>query len=89
MQIGGWWYSKEHISPYPLVPKSLWVHVPNLGMSGSEDRGGGDNSIKLINIGRVGDKSFKEYRQKIGGWKGGWQQYFDFFMPLAQQKMSL
>ena len=43
-------------------------------MSGSEDGGGGDNSIQFINFGRVGDKSFKEWRQKIGGgggWKGG------------------
>ena len=49
------------------------VHVPKyfLGVSGSEDRGGGDNSIQFINIGRVGDKSFKEWRRKIGGWKGG------------------
>ena len=28
------------------------------GLSGSEDRGGGDNSIQFINIGRVGDKCF-------------------------------
>ena len=48
------------------------VHVPNFGgLSGSEDRGGGDNSIHFINFGRVGDKSFKELRQNIGGWKGG------------------
>ena len=48
------------------------VHVPNFGgLSGSEDRGGGDNSIQFINFERVGDKSFKEWRQKIGGWKGG------------------
>ena len=48
------------------------VHVPNFGgLSGSEDRGGGDNSIQFIKFGRVGDKSFKEWRQKIGGWKGG------------------
>ena len=48
------------------------VHVPNFGgLSGSEDRGGGDNSIQFINFGRVGDKSLKEWRQKIGGWKGG------------------
>ena len=40
-------------------------------ISGSEDRGGGDNSIQFINFGRVGDESFKEWRQKIGGWKGG------------------
>ena len=25
----------------------------------------------FINIGRMGDKSFKELRRKIGGWKGG------------------
>ena len=50
----------------------LQVHVPNFeGLSGSEDRGGGDNSIQFINFGRVGDKCFKEWRQKIGGWKGG------------------
>ena len=48
------------------------VHIPNFGgLSGSEDRGGGDNSIQFINFGRVGDKSFKEWRPKIGGWKGG------------------
>ena len=33
-------------------------------LSGSEDRGGSDNSIQFINIGRVGDKCFKEWRQK-------------------------
>ena len=48
------------------------VHVPNFGgLSGSEDRGGGDNSIQFINFGRVGDKSFKEWRHKIRRWKGG------------------
>ena len=36
------------------------------GLSGSEDRGGGDNSFQFINFGRVGDKSFKEWRKKIG-----------------------
>ena len=45
------------------------MHVPNFeGVSGSEDRGGGDNSIQFINIGREGDKNFKEWRRKIGGW---------------------
>ena len=45
--------------------KTSKVHVPNFGgLSGSEDRGGGDNSIQLINFGRVGDKSFEEWRQK-------------------------
>ena len=42
-----------------------------LGLSGSEDRGGGDNSIQFINFGKVGDKSFEKWRKKIGGWKGG------------------
>ena len=47
------------------------MHVPNFGgLSGSEDRGGGDNSFQFINFGRVGDKSFKEWRQKIGGGGG-------------------
>ena len=37
------------------------VHVPIFGgLSGSEDRDGGDYSIQFINIGRVGDKSFEE-----------------------------
>ena len=50
----------------------IMVHVPNFGgLSGSEDRGGGDNRIQFINCGRVGDKCFKEWRQKLGGWKGG------------------
>ena len=63
------------------------MHVPNFGgLSGSEDRGGGDNSIQFINFGRVGDKNFKEWRQKIGGWKGGSQQCFDFFVLLYQIK---
>ena len=49
-----------------MSPPSLGiVHVPNFGgLSGSEDRGGGDNSIQFINFGRVGDKSFEEWRQK-------------------------
>ena len=48
------------------------VHVPNFGgLSGSEGRGGGDNSIQFISFGRVGDKSFEEWRQNIAGWKGG------------------
>ena len=48
------------------------MHVSNFGgLSRSEDRGGGDNSIQFINFGRVSDKSFDELRQKIGGWKGG------------------
>ena len=52
-------------------PNKTLVHVPNFeGVSGSEDRGGGDNSIQFINIGRVGGKSYKKWRRKIGveGW---------------------
>ena len=47
------------------------MHVPNFGgLSGSEDRGGGDNSIQFIDFGRVGNTSFKEWQQKIGGGGG-------------------
>ena len=53
--------------------KMMLVHIPNFwGVSGSEDRGGGDSSIQFINFGRVGDKSFKEWRQKMGGGVEGW-----------------
>ena len=46
------------------------MHVQNFGgLSGSEDRGGGDNRIQFINFG--GDKNFKEWQQKIEGWNGG------------------
>ena len=39
------------------------VQVPNFwGVSGSEDRSRDDNNVQFINIGRVGDKSFKELR---------------------------
>ena len=41
------------------------MHVPNFGgLSGSEDRGVGDNSIQLINFGRVGDKVVKNGDKK-------------------------
>ena len=47
-------------------------------MSGSGDRGGGDNSIQFINIKRVGDRSFNIATKNRGGgggggggWKGG------------------
>ena len=52
------------VSQYKGARSKFW------GVSGSEDRGGGDNSIQFINIRRVGDKNFKELRRKIGGWKG-------------------
>ena len=61
------------------------MHVPNFGwLSGSENRGGGYNRIQFIKFGRVGDKCLKEWRQK--GWKGGLQQYFDFFVLLYKIK---
>ena len=49
------------------------MHLPNFeAVSGFEDKGGGDNNIQFIDIVRVGDKSFKEWRQKIGGGVEGW-----------------
>ena len=61
----------QSINYFDLISNCLFVHVPNFGrLSGSEDRGGGDNSIQFINFGRVGDKSFKEWRQKWGGGGG-------------------
>ena len=56
-----------------------------LGVSGSEDRGGGDNTIQFIDIGRVGDKSFKELRQKYGGGRVGDNNILTFIL-LARQK---
>ena len=55
-------YSRTRIKePHLLRTSTLKVHVPNFGgLSGLEDRGGGDNSIQFINFGRVGDKSFEE-----------------------------
>ena len=41
------------------------MHVPNFGgLSGSEDRGGGDNSVQFINFGRVGTKVLKNGDKK-------------------------
>ena len=50
----------------PRISPTLGARSKFWGLSGSEDRGGGDNSIQFINSGRVGDKSFEEWRQKIG-----------------------
>ena len=48
---------------------SHMVHTFQIfGGSGSEDRGGDDNSIQIINIGRVGDKGFIEFLKK---WAAG------------------
>ena len=71
-----------------LVSVAL-VHVPNFGgLSGSENRGEDDNSIQFINFGRVGDKSFKEWRQNIGG--GGVEGWattiFSLFRPTVPDK---
>ena len=35
-----------------------------LGDAGLEDRGGSNNSIQFINVGRMSDKSLKEYDKK-------------------------
>ena len=53
-------------------------------MSGSDDRGGGDNSIQFINIERVGDKNFKELERKIGG--GGDNNILTFFATGSTKK---
>ena len=58
-------------------------------MLGLEDRGGGDNSIQFINIGRVGDKRFKEWRQKIGGGKVGDNNILTFLCYWLDKKMTL
>ena len=63
------------------------MHIPNFGgLSGSEDRGEGDNSIQFTNFVRVGDKSFKELQQKIGVGRVGDNNKFDFFVLLYQIK---
>ena len=64
------------------------MHVSNFlgGLSGSEDRGGGDNSIQFINFGRVGDKSFEEWRQKIGGGRVGDNNILTFRPTVLDKK---
>ena len=57
--------SAIYINYNPCARSKFWE------LSGSEDRGGGDNGIQFINFGRVGDKSFEEWRQKIGGGRVG------------------
>ena len=53
-----------------FYPALLRCTFKILGVSGSEDRDGGDNSIQFINIGRVGDKVLKNGDQNHGveGW---------------------
>ena len=79
-----WQYRNDLYSVFFKWP--CMVQVPNFwGVSGSEDRSRDDNNVQFINIGRVGDKSFKELRWGIGGRKVG-DNNFDFFMQLSQQK---
>ena len=55
--------SRWDTAVYPLV------HVPNFrGVSGSEDRGGGDNSIQFIMLGRWMTKVLKNSDKK---WRVG------------------
>ena len=50
----------------------ILVHVPNFGgLSGSEDRGGGDNSIQFMKFGGWVTKVLKNGDKMIGGWRGG------------------
>ena len=49
---------------FPTKQQNHMVHVTKAGVSGSEDRGGGDNSIQVINFGRVGDKILKNGDKK-------------------------
>ena len=58
-------------------------------VSGSEDRGVGDNSIQFINIGRVGDKSFKEWRRRIEGGSVGDNSILTFLCYWLVKKMPL
>ena len=55
-------------------------------MSAWKDRGAGDNSIKFINVGRVGDKSFKERRRKIGGGRVGENNVLTFLCYWLDKK---
>ena len=50
----------DRFGHYLLVGSCPGARSKFWGLSGSEDRGGGDNSIQFINFGRVGDKIFKE-----------------------------
>ena len=61
------------------VPISFWGRV-----SGSEDRGGSDSSIQFIKFGRESDKSFKEWRQKIGGGRVGDNSILTFLFILTR-----
>ena len=55
----------------PLVHVPIYCFFLGGGVLGSEDRGGGENSIQFIKIMRVRVKRLKEWRRNTGGWKGG------------------
>ena len=58
-----------------------------LGVSESEDRGGVTiNSIQFNNIGRVGDKSFKECQREIGGGRVGDNNILTFLCSWLDKK---
>ena len=64
----------------------MLVHVPNSGgLSRSEDKGGGDNSIQFINLGRVGDESLKN-GDKI---RRGVEEWVTFCPTVLDKKMPL
>ena len=52
---------------------------------GRRTGGGGDNNVQFINIGRVGDKSFKKLRQRIGGRRVGDNNTLTFLSQLCRQ----
>ena len=55
----------------PFRGRTISARSKFWGIARVGGQGWGDNSIQFINFGRVGDKRFKEWRRKIGGWKGG------------------
>ena len=53
--------SANVISIFSYCARRYWCTFQFFGgVSGLDDRGGGDNSIQFINFGSAGDKSFKE-----------------------------
>ena len=81
-------FLKDLLLPLLKISKSgsHMVHVPSFfgGVSGSEDRGGDDNSIQIINIGRVGDKSFIEFLKMGGGGGVSGNSVLTFLILLAR-----
>ena len=65
------------------------MHVPNFkGVSGSEERGGGDNSIQLINIGWV-TKVLKNGDEKYGGGRVGDNSILTFYATGSTKNATL